>query len=439
MERKLIKKYQQPWGSNGIQPLPSSWEEAIQLLNQDGARLQGNTNKYGPQTFNENFLKTISNPSVSPSTYTPNLGAMKQSSPSGQIAPIKIKPIGSALAEDATRVKKATDAAGIAAKAASAAKFASGMNVASALVDPALQLTEGIATSLGANFAEKDAASGAVDAISGVASMFGPVGQGIGIGLKALDFVDRAAGKNVKGFQGNTGLSAYTDFSTQGRKFRATQKGKAKGLEASKKEGQQFYGNAMQIKGQQEQLKTASVDLAQKNQFNRINQLGGIDTTRGILAKKGTKLQLLNIKARANYNFSKKQQGELIPEVISEVIEEQIDSFENGGAFNVIPEGALHAHKHSIEDSDDEMTTKGIPVITIEEGGKVVQHAEIERDELILNLDTSKYIEKLFKEYNEATTEEKKNEIATEAGKELVFQILENTSDKTGLIETIIK
>lgn len=407
--KKLIKKYQQPWGS-GIQPASPKmdWNNLNEIL--------GNTAKSLDKDKKMNMYPSFGKPD-SPKTL-----------PSFKIEPAKIKPIGSALTEDAARIQKATDAAGTATKAANAAKFASGMSVATQLVDPLLQVGEGIATNLGATFAEKDAASSTVDVLSTGLGMIGPWGQAAGIALKGLDFLDRAAGKNVKGFQGNTGLSAYTDFSTQGKKFRATQRGKAKGLETSKKEGQQFYGNAMQIKGQQEQLKTGAVDLAQQSQFNKMKQLGGIDTTRGLLAKKGTKLQLLNIKARANYNHSKKQE---LKEVIPETIEE-VDSFANGGAFNVIPEGALHAHKHSIEDENEEMTKKGIPVITIEEGGKIQQHAEIERNEITFHLAVSKQLEDLNKKYKEGD-----DSAALEAGKLLVYEILENTQDNTGLLNTI--
>jgi hypothetical protein len=37
--------------------------------------------------------------------------------------------------------------------------------------------------------------------------------------------------------------------------------------------------------------------------------------------------------------------------------------------MNIIPEGALHAHKHHLE--IDDITHKGIPVISHEEGGEV--------------------------------------------------------------------
>lgn len=106
--------------------------------------------------------------------------------------------------------------------------------------------------------------------------------------------------------------------------------------------------------------------------------------------------------------------------------------FKNGGAVNVIPDGALHAHKHHLEDVDgkfEEVTTKGIPVITEEKGGDIKQHAEVEREEIIFNLDVTKQLEKLMQDGSD--------EAAIEAGKLLVHEILENTVDNTGLLNTV--
>ena len=96
---------------------------------------------------------------------------------------------------------------------------------------------------------------------------------------------------------------------------------------------------------------------------------------------------------------------------------------------NVIPEGALHARKHNIENTDS-LTQKGIPVINIE--GE--QQAEIERDEVILNLKLTNKLEELQKEYEKANKTEQ-NKIAIEAGKILVNELLHNTIDNTGLID----
>ena len=109
-----------------------------------------------------------------------------------------------------------------------------------------------------------------------------------------------------------------------------------------------------------------------------------------------------------------------------------VPEFKSGGKVNVIPSGALHAHKHHLEDVDEkfeEVTTKGIPVITEEKGGDIKQHAEVEREEIIFNLEVTKQLEKLMQDGSD--------EAAIEAGKLLVHEILENTVDNTGLLNTV--
>lgn len=107
----------------------------------------------------------------------------------------------------------------------------------------------------------------------------------------------------------------------------------------------------------------------------------------------------------------------------------------NGGQMNLIPEGALHAHKHKIDKSD--ITLKGIPVIT-EEGGEIIQHAEIERNEIVFIKQVTDELESLWKEFNkEGLSKKEKDELALKAGKFLSQQIIENTDDRTGLMNTI--
>lgn len=98
---------------------------------------------------------------------------------------------------------------------------------------------------------------------------------------------------------------------------------------------------------------------------------------------------------------------------------------------NVIPEGALHAHKHNMEHAED-LTKKGIPVVD----NKGEQQAEVERNEIIFNLEVTKQLEELHNKYlKEETTQKEKDELAIEAGKLLVYEILHNTEDRTGLIK----
>lgn len=106
--------------------------------------------------------------------------------------------------------------------------------------------------------------------------------------------------------------------------------------------------------------------------------------------------------------------------------------FAEGGKVNVIPDGALHAHKHHLEDISPEyeqVTSKGIPVVTEEEGGKLKQHAEIERNEIIFRLEVTKKLEELMKDGSD--------DAAIGAGKLLAHEIINNTVDNTGLMEVV--
>ena len=104
--------------------------------------------------------------------------------------------------------------------------------------------------------------------------------------------------------------------------------------------------------------------------------------------------------------------------------------FQQGGSINIIPEGALHAHKHNMD--MEGITPKGIPVVSNKEGDEVEQQAEIEREEIIFRLEVTKKLEKLEeKYYDEETSQREKDECALEAGKLLVEEILYNTQDNT--------
>lgn len=108
-----------------------------------------------------------------------------------------------------------------------------------------------------------------------------------------------------------------------------------------------------------------------------------------------------------------------------DIEEVELDSilpeFKEGGKFNLIPEGALHARKHNMD--VEGITKKGIPVVSESPDGKLEQQAEIERQEIILRLEVTKKIEELAKDGSD--------EAAIEAGKLLVKEILYNTVDNT--------
>lgn len=117
--------------------------------------------------------------------------------------------------------------------------------------------------------------------------------------------------------------------------------------------------------------------------------------------------------------------------------------FQLGGKMNMIVTGALHARKHNLEELnpnlEGEITKKGIPVVTFNEGGEVAQQmAEVEKEELIIHLEATKTIEDYYHEYNESNSKTEKDTIALECGKYLVDELLKNTDDPDKLIKKTV-
>lgn len=110
---------------------------------------------------------------------------------------------------------------------------------------------------------------------------------------------------------------------------------------------------------------------------------------------------------------------------------------------NVLPTGALHKNKH--EDFDLDVTNKGIPVITVtddnvetleeikEQKDSVIQHAEVEKEEIIFNKELTDKIEDLRKQWNS----NKDENLLLEAGKIITKEILFNTEDNAQLIDSV--
>lgn len=177
--------------------------------------------------------------------------------------------------------------------------------------------------------------------------------------------------------------------------------------------------------GKQENLASTNTwqDISARNQQDL---LGGVNYNI-LSAKGGAKInpaKLRNLVKKAN---AKKKEPK----------QEDVSKFADGGQLNVIPDGALHKNLNHLDgDIGEAVTKKGIPVITYDDGGEITQHAEIEKDEIIFNKQTTEMLESLFKKYGEASDKEK-DALAIEAGKFLTTEILENTDDRTGLLDTV--
>lgn len=125
----------------------------------------------------------------------------------------------------------------------------------------------------------------------------------------------------------------------------------------------------------------------------------------------------------------------------------KLENIEVSEEKSVIPEGALHKNKH--EDFDLDVTKKGIPVITVdddnvetleeiqEQKDSVVQHAEIERAEVIFSKELTDFLEENRKIWHEHDNDDP--ELLVEVGKRLTKELLENTEDNIDLINKMKK
>lgn len=299
---------------------------------------------------------------------------------------------------------------------------------------------------------EQSQLGSSINAIADMAGNFGPYGQIAKYTLKGLQFANTALGSNTENFSGNTGLSGYEDYSSVGKQYDLTASGAAnrekKRIQTNKKLFTTAKTNADTLLTSQQ----ARVQATGNQGMTNANLLNNNFKSSVLTAKKGVSLQdirnyinVKNIKKEspqiANFNSQLEKNDKL-----------EIEKFQNGGS--VIPSGALHKNKHNLETINDslqgEITKKGIPVISyaekgdvleyskdgktpqkIADGGEIIQHAEIEKDEIILNLSlTKKLIELMNKNTEEATIQ---------AGKILSIELMENTTDNSGILEKILE
>lgn len=253
-----------------------------------------------------------------------------------------------------------------------------------------------------------------VNQVANVGSMFGPIGMAAGVGVKALNALGTT---KIKGNTMDDRTSQSTGFS---------------GTIANNQEDKNIsiFGNKSKQKNkvakQQQKLNTISGILKRSddafetaNNFDITNNQ--IDYTKGFrFGKEGIKLpekkEVESIKL-----LLKKTES-----ISSNKSNDKTLKFEKGGAVNIIPDGSLHAHNHNLSDVDDkfkDVTSKGLPVVSYDEGGNLVQAAEIEKEEIIFHKEVTDELEKLKKDGSE--------EAMIKAGKLLTKEIMENTIDYT--------
>ena len=288
------------------------------------------------------------------------------------------------------------------------------------VVDSAMGASTDIANNL-LGF-EKDSIDDAANAAAKIATKFGPWGYAAAGAIKTVNFATKAFGEKVEGFDGGTGSSGFRDFTMQSKQFRgfnpfgASKSSKAYQKQVAKQK-EKFVAAKSIVEQQKQQNEARKQSLGNQNISTQQQLNGGLDYS-SVLAKDGG--QLNNLLERV-------EELDVVELFVQNL--QKITALKNGGS--VIPSGALHKNKHNLEidELDGKITEKGIPVISVEEGGEIIQHAEIERDEVILEITLSKKLEKLYYDGSD--------EAATEAGRLLANELMESTTDNTGLINKI--
>lgn len=257
-----------------------------------------------------------------------------------------------------------------------------------------------------------------------------PIGLVNAIGAKKADTItkDNEAFEQVGSSYGGTQSTVDDALTKSGKKYGLLSGG------ARNRANRQIHNAQMQQSKMSNIADEAQMAFAASNNpllglGTQLQLNGGYQQNTVKAGKSGLKMDRDFAKRVVKLSKGKKSKVQKIQE---EVRAEEVAGFKNGGSVNVIPDGALHAHKHHLENVDEkfeEVTTKGIPVITEEKGGDIKQHAEVEREEIIFNLEVTKQLEKLMQDGSD--------EAAIEAGKLLVYEILENTVDNTGLLNTV--
>lgn len=219
-----------------------------------------------------------------------------------------------------------------------------------------------------------------------------------------------AISDEVKDIQGAYGDS-YSDLES-------AQKLSGKRFLFGRRKANKFINEANETNQKMQDIATTNTLRKQSDYGNDImqqnlNRYAGTNYMYNAVGKQGMKLMSI-------------EQAKLILMMRKNVEQEELQIFANGGAINIIPEGARHSrlnHLDEVHDDFEDMTKKGIPVVTPTEDGDLEQVAEVECGEIIFSKSVTEKLEELMKDGSD--------EAAIEAGKLLVKEIIKNTDDKT--------
>lgn len=311
-----------------------------------------------------------------------------------------------------------------------------------------------------------------------------PYAMAAGAGLEVVNFATKATGQTVQGFDVNINNSGYGQIGHMESKSNRDFLGAIGlgGLFEDNIEKQLIDRNTQaqmalkaanisdDIQFEQEARMNSVTDIIKQNE---IALAGGVDTS-VLVAKKGVKIEKLKRFLKNKKETEKATpkniylkittdqlsgdtpitiQGKeylIVPVEEAKSSEGKVVKAKNGAKLknievseqqSIIPEGTLHKNKHHLD--VEGVTKKGIPVITVEDDSAetledikeqedtIVQHAEIESQEVIYNKELTDYVEDSLKEWEES----KEDSILIEVGKRICKELLFNTEDPDNLIK----
>ena len=274
------------------------------------------------------------------------------------------------------------------------------------------------------------AGSAAVNAISSGLSMLGPIGMAAGA---ALQIVNGIGGQRVKKVVDNTKYISS--------EFSGSKKNISDNISkySNKKAGLFDFGfgkKGNEVMDEIKRKQNITLGITEAGQKRLDNDIATSKTTQNFGKFYGYTPSYLP-GGKKGMKFPELEEAKnLISHWSIKSTKEEPQKFQLGGKMNLIPEGALHARKHQIEEVDSnlegQITKKGIPVITKADGG-IIQTAEIEKEEWTLRKEFTDQLESLYHLYQKDGS----SEVAIKAGKLICYELLKNTDDRSGLIKNI--
>lgn len=259
-------------------------------------------------------------------------------------------------------------------------------------------------------------------------------------GITAINELTKMGGQSVPGFEVDISSSGYGNLGSM-------EESSSRGLFFKTANDQKRLDN----RNEKASLALAAASISEDQTFQqeaRMNSLDNVVQNNEWALNGGVSTDLLAAKHGAKLN-KVEEHNDLVEWMVQQMCSGKVEYAKNGAKLNgvevsdqenVLPTGDLHKNKHNLD--LDNITKKGIPVIqniddSVQTFAEVKQHeadivqsAEIESLEIILNKEVTDFIE-------ERMDKAQDREVCKEVGLRLCKEILFNTKDKEGLINNI--